>query len=224
MNLADSKTELGRKRRKVKGHFYSPVDVCLRVCRVHFLLVVNKRNYVFYFMLETFATPAVKSHDFSASFPGFRVQNVPYDGQCAFSSISHQLSLKRYVTGDVSGDDVRRAVVHFLATNEDLKLRISKRLTEQTIDDYITGMALTKTWADENILYAASLFYDVEIHILRDDDSPPTHIVSSTTHRSILLGYVRCADGLSPMHYVSLVPNTGMLFICTWCFIGDGPP
>jgi len=138
---------------------------------------------------------------------------VPYDGQCAFSSISHQLLINKYVSSDISGDAVRRDVVNFLRSNDSLKSTISDRLTAQTIDDYITDMALTRTWADENILHVASLFYDVEIHVLRTDDSQPTRIGSSTRNRSLLLGYVRCADGEDPTHYVSLVPNIGVLFM-----------
>jgi len=45
------------------------------------------------------------------------------------------------VSGNISGDVVRRDAVHFLTTNEDLKLTISERLTDQIIDDYITEMA-----------------------------------------------------------------------------------
>jgi len=154
----------------------------------------------------------VKPRNFSADFPAHHVHNVPYDGQCAFSAISHQLRLKKYVSDCISGDTVRGDVVNFLSTNNDLKARVSERLTEQTIDEYITDMSHIETWADENIMYAASLFYDVEIRVLRSDDSL-TIIGSSSTDRSILLGYVRCGEDESPTHYISLVPNTGYSFI-----------
>jgi len=70
----------------------------------------------------------------------------------------------------------------------------------------------TGTWADKNILYVASLFYHVEIRVLRADGTQPTCIGSSTRNRSLLLGYVQCAGVNYPTHYVSFVPNTGALF------------
>lgn len=162
-------------------------------------------------MLFVVLDTSVKCHDFSSSFPRYYVHNVPFDGQCAFSSICHQLLVKKYVLGEMSGDIVRREIVKFLATNEQLKLTISERLTEQSIDDYITDMALGSTWADENILYAASLLYDIEILVIGNDHSPPTCIGTSRNNRKIVLGYVRCTPEESATHYVSLVPATGLL-------------
>ena len=140
---------------------------------------------------------------FSGSFPGFSVVDVPLDGQCAFSAISHQLVARNYVSCDVSGDIVRRDVVDFLSANEELKAVISERLSDQTLDDYITAMRHASTWADENMLYVASVLYDVEINVLRCDAGVPVCIGSSTTNRSLYLGYVACIGDSSPTHYVS---------------------
>jgi len=154
---------------------------------------------------------------FSGSFPGFSVVNVPYDGQCAFSAISHQLVARNYVSCDLPGDTVRRDVVDCLSGNEELKAVISERLTDKTIADYITDMRRRSTWADENILYVASVLYDVEIIVFRTDGSSPTHIGSSSTNRCIYLGYVSCiADDYSPTHYVSLLSNAGMILYVQW--------
>lgn len=93
------------------------------------------------------AAPDVKlSQQFSSDFPGYDVYNVPQDGQCAFSSISHQLLIKKYVVGEISGDIVRRDVVNFLRRNDSLRSIISERLTEETIDDYISNMERTGTY------------------------------------------------------------------------------
>jgi len=158
---------------------------------------------------------AAQSRGFSDSFPGFSVFNVPYPivhRQCAFSAISHQLVARNYVNCEMSGDVVRREVVDFLSTNEELKAIISHRLINQTIDDYITAMSLAATWADEDILYVASVLYNVQITVLRSDAGQPIHIGSSSTSRSIVLGYVTCIGGSSPTHYVSLSPlsNAGL--------------
>ena len=177
-------------------------------------------------MFVTFVVTAAQSHDFSESFPGFEVVNVPSDGQCAFSAISHQLIARNLVNCEKSaksGSIVRREVVDFLATDEELKTRISNRLVEdQTIDKYISDMRLPETWADEDILYVASICYDVQITVRRSE-SDADHIGSSLTDRSIDLGYV-CSDGSSPSpnHYVSLLPkaNAGMILLLCSQFVG----
>jgi len=154
---------------------------------------------------------------FSGSFPGFSVVNVPYDGQCVFSAISHQLVARNYVSCDLPSDTVRRYVVDCLSGNEELKAVISERLTDKTIADYITDMRRRLTWADENILYVASVLYDVEIIVFRTDGSSPTHIGSSSTNRCIYLGYVSCiADDYNPTHYVGLLSNAGMILYVRW--------
>ena len=144
----------------------------------------------------------------SFTFPEYTVHNVPADGQCAFSAISHQLSTKKYIQTHVTGDIVRRQVVEFFSCNENLKLAIKERLCEQSIDDYIGKMSSKTTWADENILFVASVCYDVELQILRDDGTPTLRIGSSTANRSITLGYVSLSPGESPSHYISLVPHS----------------
>lgn len=170
-------------------------------------IFVNKMSFV---VLET----AVKSLE--TSFPGYDVHNVALDGQCAFSAICHQLIANNYVSGEMTGDMVRKDVVDFVSNKEELKVTISNRLTDQSIDEYITDMRHKETWADENMLYAASLLYDVEIVVLRNEsDSEPTRIGKSNNNRKIILGYTRCVPGENETHYVSLVPSTltGLLFI-----------
>ena len=133
--------------------------------------------------------------DCQRSFTGYTVHNVPADGQCAFSAISHQLSTKKYIQIHLNGDVVRRQVVEFLRGNDKLKLAINDRLCEQSVDDYIIEMSNKTTWADENILFAANVCYDVELLILHNDGAPTLHIGSSTANRSITLGYVSCSPG-----------------------------
>jgi hypothetical protein len=147
------------------------------------------------------------------SFPGYIVRNVPADGQCAFSAIAHQLQLNNYVspTAQISGHSVRQDIVSFIRNNAQLKSAIVQRLSGATIDEYLTYMAMATSWADENIFYAASKLYDLEIRILTCDGARPIIIGSpSVAGRSISVGYVSYVVGESPTHYVSLIPCAGL--------------
>jgi len=144
---------------------------------------------------------------------GYCIHNVPFDGECAFAAISHQLSSKKYVQDCLPSNVVRRDVVQFLSSNDELKQTVSERLIGQTVDHYITDMLLKTTWADENILFAASMYYNVAIRILRADSSTPVDIGKSSVDRQIVLGYVNVVVGEQPTHYVSLVPTTGLTLI-----------
>lgn len=152
----------------------------------------------------------------SFSDKGYSVYNVPHDGQCAFASICHQLCTKGLVQDAITADDVRRDLVNYLSANDELKQVISERLVGQTIEQYISDMRHRATWADENMLHVASIFYDVNIHVIRTDLSPPTEIGSSSGERSIVIGYVSLVAGESPTHYVSLLPCTGYLHFQIW--------
>ena len=80
-----------------------------------------------------------------------------------------------------------------------------------TIDEYLKDIAIATTWADENVFYAASQLYDLEICILTCDGAKPIIFGSpSVVGRSIVLGYVSYAVDESPTHYVSLMPCAGL--------------
>jgi len=81
---------------------------------------------------------------------------------CILSHISSAVD-KKYIQIHLNGDVVRCQVVEFLRGNDKLKLAIKDRLCEQSIDDYIIEMSNKTTWADENILFAASVCYDIEL-------------------------------------------------------------
>ena len=70
-------------------------------------------------------------------------------------------------------------------------------------------MSVSTTWADENIFYAASKLYDLEICILTCDMAQPKTFGFPVDGRSISLGYVTYVVGESPSHYVSLIPCAG---------------
>jgi len=158
-----------------------------------------------------FTVPAHVKKSFSDL--GYCVHDVPFDGECAFAAIGHQLSTKNYVQDFLASDIVRRDVVRFLSNNEELKRTIAQRLVGQSIDNYVTDMLLKTTWADENILYVASIYYDVAIRIIRIDAATPVDIGTSSADRRIVLGYVSCVPGEQPTHYVSLLPNTGLMLL-----------
>ena len=72
---------------------------------------------------------------------------------------------------------------------------------------------LKTTWADKNILYIASIYYDVAIRIIRSDATTPVDIGTSSADRHIVLGYISCVPGEQPTHYVNLIPNTGLMLL-----------
>jgi len=144
---------------------------------------------------------------------GFLVHDVPHDGQCAFACISHQLRVKKFIQADITGEDVRRDLVSYLSTHDELKQVISNRLIDKSIEQYISEMSEKAEWADENMLYIASAFYDVNIRVIRTDSSPPSEYGSSSEDRLVLLGYVSCIAGELPTHYVSLLPCAGQKLI-----------
>jgi hypothetical protein len=57
-------------------------------------------------------------------------------------------------------------------------------------------MAKPSIWADDLVLYAASVVYDISIYIWREN-LPPVNIGLSTCNQSIALGYVSCQPGVS---------------------------
>ena len=142
------------------------------------------------------------------NFPGYIVCDVPYDGQCAFTAIGHQLSFHRQGEDKLTGDRVRRDIVMAIRHNPQLRSRIGERLEAEgkNINEYLTEMVKSSTWADDLTLLAASVVYDITICILRENESTAIHIGSSSCNGSIVLGYVSCQPGEHPTHYVSLLP------------------
>jgi hypothetical protein len=149
-------------------------------------------------------------------FSGYEVHNVPYDGQCGFTAVGHQLAYHKYrCEREVTGDRVRRDIVEAIRLHRQLQPRISERLAAEgrSLDQYLTEMAKSSTWADDLAMYAASVVYDVSIRILRENSSS-VNIGLSTCNQSITLGYVSCQPGEQPNHYVSLLPVAGMFTLC----------
>jgi len=70
----------------------------------------------------------------------------------------------------------------FIRSNQQVKSTITQRLEAagQNLNDYITDMEKSSTWADDNALFAASALFDVTICILTEDSSAPIYIGSST--------------------------------------------
>jgi len=150
-------------------------------------------------------------------FSGFEVHNVPYDGQCAFTAVGHQLAYHKYrCEQEVTGDRVRRDIIDAMRSNQRLQLHVTEGLQaqgeERNFDQYLTEMAKSSTWADDLALYAASVVYDISICILVQNSSAvnTVNIGLSTCNQSITLGYVSCQSGEQPNHYVSLLPVAGL--------------
>lgn len=145
-----------------------------------------------------------------ANFPSyFSVHDVPKDGSCLFAAIAQQLVSKNYTRKEVTAADVRRELIEYIRSSDELKARITDRLVNQTLDNYLLSMSSVKAWGDENMLYAAALYYDVTIHIWRSGVEVPTVIGSSTENYTVDLGYVSSLTGEQPTHYVSLLTAVG---------------
>jgi hypothetical protein len=132
--------------------------------------------------------------------------NMPYDGQCAFAAIAHQLFVNGYasVLPQPTPGLVRADVVRFINGSQALKDAISQRLTETSIEQYLKDMAVSTTWADENTIHADGLLYDVKICILSSGSRVPVYVGSLSSDRTITLSHVSVAAGEDPTHYVSL--------------------
>jgi len=57
--------------------------------------------------------------------------------------------------------------------------QISERLTDQNIDQYVLSILLLTTWADENVITASSLLYNVTICIFRSGEEVPSTCIGS---------------------------------------------
>lgn len=137
-------------------------------------------------------------------FPDYVIVDTALDGSCFFHALSHQLRFHNYTETQQSVESMRAEVVNFINVGSNLKAEIAMRVTEQSIDQYLQSMLLTKTWADYNIIAAAALFYDVTIHIITPGYPVPT-VICSSPERNVFLGYVSLDEDEEPSHYVSLI-------------------
>lgn len=135
------------------------------------------------------------------------------DGSCFFDALLHQLLRHNSIAADaglhINQQIMRQDIADFMKNNDDLKAHISERLTDQNIDQYVLSILHPTTWADENVLTASSLLYNVTICIFRSGEVVPSTCIgdssSSMSHRKVYLGYVACIVGEQPTHYVSLI-------------------
>ena len=138
-------------------------------------------------------------------FQGYNIENVPYDGQCGFTALAKQLSAKDYVPAGLTPYALRQDTVKFVSHN--VQLQTMAERVDRHIDEYLLDTTHPKTWIDEDMLYATSILYDVEIRIIRGDNLVPTIFGRSTLNRYVTLGYVSSAQapqGDAPNHYISL--------------------
>ena len=139
------------------------------------------------------------------SFPNFDVHDVRADGSCLFDAIGHQLLVNQCTSHQLTAPDVRQQLVDFISSNQALKELISDRLAGQNVDEYLQQMSQKNSWGDENMLYAAALYFDTAVHVFRSDCMTPTVTGPATQGRTLNLGYVSCIPGHATNHYVSLV-------------------
>ncbi|KAK2962429.1 putative OTU-like cysteine protease [Blattamonas nauphoetae] len=121
---------------------------------------------------------------------GFRIIDVPLDGNCFFSSVSHQLysdpkhsANLRKLTCDYIAEH-QADLAHFLLDNEDF-------------DEYLSDMREDGTWADNIAILSLSNALQIGIEIMQP--SHPAVMINQTYPRRIRVGYV------GESHYVSVV-------------------
>jgi hypothetical protein len=113
---------------------------------------------------------------------------------------------------EISGYFVRQNIVSFIRSNTQVKSTIAERLSGVTVDEYLQNMENSTTWADENVFYAASELYNLQIRIWTCDREQNIVFGSPVAGRSIDLGFVTHVIGVAPNHYVSLIPSAGWKF------------
>ncbi len=101
------------------------------------------------------------------SFPHCDVYDVPLDGGCAPAALAHLLSISNIRS--LSENAAREECVNMIISDPELKATVAERLTGRTIEDYLKDMAKPSTLAEENLLYAASLVYHVQIYVIHVD-------------------------------------------------------
>ena len=138
--------------------------------------------------------------------------NTNSDGSCFFEALFHQMQYHKFCDEKQLMMTMRSEIIQFIKSEDELYEHITSRLVDMNIETYLMSMLNPKTWADENIMYAAALLYNVKITILRPK-GVSTAIGSSD--RDVHLGYVSLGSEEHPNHYVSLVKTcAGMLKLC----------
>ncbi len=137
---------------------------------------------------------------------GFRMINVPLDGNCMFSVIGRAFN--------TSSSVIRQHTVDYLRRCKGSFDHIPANIDDPTInwDDYIDRLEEDACWGDNTALFAASLALNFQAHILQvaggDEGSWIRFGVNETNMgRIVNMGY------LDNFHYIALEPLSGRLDI-----------
>ncbi|QMS79766.1 hypothetical protein IIV6-T1_232, partial [Invertebrate iridescent virus 6] len=137
---------------------------------------------------------------------GFRMINVPLDGNCMFSVIGRAFN--------TSSSVIRQHTVDYLRRCKGSFDHIPANIDDPTINwnDYIDRLEEDACWGDNTALFAASLALNFQAHILQvaggDEGSWIRFGVNETNMgRIVNMGY------LDNFHYIALEPFSGRLDI-----------
>ncbi len=129
---------------------------------------------------------------------GFTLQSVPGDGNCFFHAVLDQLK-RLELAGEWNFGSLRELAVNHMQANS---AEYSNSL-DGTMEAYITNMRRSGTYADHLVIVALARALDVNLVIIRDDDTSPQVVRKSPRAgaSTLYLGYQE-----RKQHYYSLVP------------------
>ena len=88
--------------------------------------------------------------------------NTNSDGSCFFEALFHQMQYHKFCDEKQLMMTMRSEIIQFIKSEDELYEHITSRLVDMNIETYLMSMLNPKTWADENIMYAAALLYNVK--------------------------------------------------------------
>jgi hypothetical protein len=133
---------------------------------------------------------------------GFRMRNVPLDGNCMFSVIARAFNISSTEVRQRAVDYLRRCMGSF----DHIPVEI---MAPRAInwDDYIDKLEKNACWGDNTALFAAASALNFQARILQVAGGGSWLTVGTNEDRIVYMGY------LDNFHYVSLVPFSGPLNI-----------
>jgi hypothetical protein len=148
-----------------------------------------------------------KKLNYLAKHNGFKMINVPLDGNCMFSVIGRAFNVTAAIIRKHTVDYLRRCKGSFDHIPADI-------IDSKSINwnDYIDRLEENACWGDNVALFAASLALNFQAHILQvaggnEGSWIKIGLNENNIHRIIYMGYI------DNFHYLSLEPISGRLDI-----------
>ena len=160
----------------------------------------------------------------STDFPGFNTFSVPYDGNCLFSSIAHQLQQLGIHDVKHTAMDIRRELVNFIRCHGDIESQLEMNLRDCGTGEEDSNLSLhsylhqmetnAQSWGDGNMISVASRMYGRPVLVYEKGVTNPMRIDSPNEQcqdDAITIGFVPDIPGGKANHYISLLKITESL-------------